>query len=416
MKFMLFVLPTVPGTLEERKQLRPIGRNNERYQMMLDELRRLAVYADDAGFDVMATTEHHFHSEGYECSVAPLLLYADLAARTKRIKFSPLGLVLPSWDPIRAAEELAVLDHLTRGRICAGFARGYQDRWVNVLGQQYHVTGAPMDGSAIDNHNRKVYEETLKVIKKAWTEESFDYDGEYYKVPYPYKEGITRWPVHEWTRAYGAPGEVDDQGVIRKICVVPKPYQQPHPPLFQPFSVSENTIRYTARSGIVPWILVSHPPDFLRLAGIYQEVAAENGRKLGLGESLGAFRAVHFGRTEAEAVELLRTSNYAGFNHYFGGFGFWEAFRTEEDLKKYPADPFTPLPQSEWTLERMRNVKYALAGTVDQVLREIEALHKMGGKGELEWFGWFFDQGFMSLDDEMRQIELFAKHVIPAFR
>ena len=171
MKFMLFVLPTVPGTLEDRKRLRPIGRNNERYQQMLDEIRKLAVFADDAGFDVMATTEHHFHSEGYETSVAPLLLYADLAARTKRIKFSPLGLVLPSWDPMRAAEELAVLDHLTKGRIYAGFARGYQDRWVNVLGQQYHVTGAPMDGSSIDNHNRKVYEETLKVIKKAWTEE-----------------------------------------------------------------------------------------------------------------------------------------------------------------------------------------------------------------------------------------------------
>ncbi len=174
MKFMLFVLPTVPATLEERERLRPIGRNNERYQMMLDELRKLAVFADDAGFDVMSTTEHHFHSEGYECSVAPLMLYADLAARTKRIKFSPLGLVLPSWDPIRCAEELAVLDHLTKGRIYAGFARGYQDRWVNVLGQQYHVTGAPMDGSSIDNHNRRVYEETLKVIKKAWTEESFD--------------------------------------------------------------------------------------------------------------------------------------------------------------------------------------------------------------------------------------------------
>ena len=153
------------------------------------------MFADDAGFDVMATTEHHFHSEGYEASVAPLLLYADLAARTKRIKFSPLGLVLPAWDPMRAAEEMAVLDQLTKGRIYAGFARGYQDRWVNVLGQQYHVTGAPMDGSSIDNHNRKVYEETLKVIKKAWTEEAFDYDGEYYKVPYPYEEGITRWPV-----------------------------------------------------------------------------------------------------------------------------------------------------------------------------------------------------------------------------
>ena len=49
MKFMLFVLPTVPATLEERERLRPIGRNNDRYQMMLDELRRLAVFADDAG-------------------------------------------------------------------------------------------------------------------------------------------------------------------------------------------------------------------------------------------------------------------------------------------------------------------------------------------------------------------------------
>src|SRR5713226_10290052 len=100
MKFMLFLLPTVPGTLDDRKRLRPIGRNNERYQQMLDELRKIAVLADDAGFDAFATTEHHFHSEGYETSVAPLLLYADLAARTKRIKFSPLGLVLPAWDPI----------------------------------------------------------------------------------------------------------------------------------------------------------------------------------------------------------------------------------------------------------------------------------------------------------------------------
>ena len=137
MKFMLFILPTVPGTLEDRKRLRPIGRNTERYQQMLDEMRKLAVLADDAGFDVFATTEHHFHSEGYETSVAPLMIYADLAARTRRIKFAPLGLVLPAWDPIRAAEELAVLDQLTKGRLYAGFARGYQDRWVNVLGQQY---------------------------------------------------------------------------------------------------------------------------------------------------------------------------------------------------------------------------------------------------------------------------------------
>ena len=95
-----------------------------------------------------------------------------------------------------------------------------------------------MDGSAIDQHNRDVYEEVLDIIRKAWTEDAITYNGKYYKIPYPYEEGIQRWPVAEWTRKYGAPGEVDAQGVVRKISVIPKPYQQPHPPLFQPFSVS----------------------------------------------------------------------------------------------------------------------------------------------------------------------------------
>jgi alkanesulfonate monooxygenase SsuD/methylene tetrahydromethanopterin reductase-like flavin-dependent oxidoreductase (luciferase family) len=416
MKFMLFILPTVPGTLEDRKRLRPIGRNTERYQQMLDEMRKLAVLADDAGFDVFATTEHHFHSEGYETSVAPLMIYADLAARTRRIKFAPLGLVLPAWDPIRAAEELAVLDQLTKGRLYAGFARGYQDRWVNVLGQQYHVTGAPMDGSAIDQHNRKVYEEAVKIIKKSWTEETWDHNGQYYKVPFPYEEGIRRWPAAEWTRQYGAPGEVDEQGVIRKICVVPRPFQEPHPTLFQPFSVSENTIRYTAREGIVPWILTSYPPAFKDLCRVYREVAAENGRQLGIGESVGAFRAVHFGRTEDEAVELFRTTNYAGFHDYFYGFGFAEAFRIPEDNAQYPLEPYTALPLEELTVERLRRVKYALAGTPEQVRAEIEAVQSVYGGGNLEWFGWFFDQGFMPWDEEVRQIELFAKHIIPYFR
>jgi hypothetical protein len=78
MKFMILVLPTVPGTLEDRKRLRPIGRNNERYQQMLEELRNIATFAGEAGFDVLATTEHHFHSEGYEACVAPPLLYTTL--------------------------------------------------------------------------------------------------------------------------------------------------------------------------------------------------------------------------------------------------------------------------------------------------------------------------------------------------
>ncbi len=236
MKFLLFVLPTIPATLEERERLRPIGRNNEKYQQMLEELRQIAQFADEAGFDVLGTTEHHFHSEGLEASVAPLLLYTDLAARTQRLKFASLGLVLPTWDPLRVAEEIAVLDHLTRGRFIAGFARGYQDRWTNVLGQQYHVTGAPMDGSEVDAHNRAVFEEVFRIMKMAWMQDSVQYKSKYYEVPTPYEEGIRRWPVGKtWTAKYGAPGEVDEEGVVRRVCVIPKPYTPPHPPLMAPF-------------------------------------------------------------------------------------------------------------------------------------------------------------------------------------
>jgi alkanesulfonate monooxygenase SsuD/methylene tetrahydromethanopterin reductase-like flavin-dependent oxidoreductase (luciferase family) len=416
-KFQLFVLPTVPATMEEREQLRPIGRNNERFQMMIEEVRTLCSIADDAGFDCFSTTEHHFHSEGYEASVAPLLLYADLAARTKRIKFAPLALVLPAGDPLRAAEQVAYLDHLTKGRVYAGFARGYQQRWVNVLGQKVPVEAAPMDGSDVDQHNKRVHEEYIDLIYKAWDQDLLQYKGEFYQVPYPFEEGISGWPAVEWTRRFGAPGEIDEQGIIRGISVIPKPYQQPHPPAFQPFSVSESTIRHTARVGVMPMILVSNPPDFRRLCQIYREVAAENGRTLGLGENVGAFRAVSFGNTREEGLALLERTNFFGFNAYFAGFGFWEAFRFAEDAEKYPLDPYTPLPPSEWTLDRFVNVKYGLAGTVDQIKRQIEdvaSIHE--GDGELEWFSWFFDQGLMPMDDARRQIELFAEHIIPAFQ
>ena len=412
MKFDMFALPTIPGTLEDRAALRPIGRNNERYQQMLEEVRQLVIMADDMGFDAFSTTEHHFHSEGFEASVAPLLLYADLAARTKRIKFAPLGLVLPSWDPLRCAEELAVLDHLTQGRVIAGFARGYQDRWTNVLGQHYHVTGAPMDGSDVDNHNRRVFEEIFKIIKMAWTQDSIEYNSEYYSIPQPYEEGIRRWPVHEWTRSYGAPGEVDEEGVIRRISVIPKPYQQPHPPFWQPFSVSENTIRWTAKENILPWILISYPERFADFCRLYQEEAATVGRNLRLGQGVGAVRDISIGRTYEEAFEQGVKSTGFGFYTYFGNFGFNEAFRNPGEDAPVPL----MLPNPEAVYQRMVDHDFALCGTVDDVKRKMESLSQCYGDGELEWFSWLLPQGMLPWDDVRRQLETFATEIMPEFK
>src|SRR5205807_1846591 len=83
----------------------------------------------------------------------------------------------------------------------------------------YHVTGAPMDGSAVDNHNREVFEEMYKIIKMAWTQETIRYKGKYYEIPCPYEEGIRRWPVGKtWTAKYGAPGEVAADGFVQRVC------------------------------------------------------------------------------------------------------------------------------------------------------------------------------------------------------
>ena len=412
MKFDLFALPTIPGTLEDRKNLRPIGRNNERFQEMIDEIRKLVTMADDAGFEAFSTTEHHFHSEGFEASVAPLMIYADLAARTKHIKFAPLGLVLPSWDPLRCAEELAILDHLTKGRVIAGFARGYQDRWTNILGQHYHVTGAPMDGSDVDNHNRRVFEEVFKIIKMAWTQESIEYNSEYYSIPQPYEEGIRRWPVHEWTRKYGAPGEVDEDGVVRRISVIPKPYQDPHPPFWQPFSVSESTIRWTAKENILPWILTSLPETFSKFCKIYQEEGASVGRSLRLGQSVGAIRDVSLARTYEEAYAQGVQATASAFYHYFGPFGFLEAFRNPGEEAPSPLE----FPTPEDVYKRMLEHDFAFCGTPDDVKRKMEPLAQCYGDGELEWFSWFTPQGLLPWDSVERQMEMFAAEVMPAFK
>lgn len=220
----------------------------------------------------------------------------------------------------------------------------------------------------------------------------------------------------DYTRKYGAPGEVDDAGVIRNVCVIPRPYQEGGPPMMQPFGASERTLINCGKNNITPWILNGDPASFRQLCKVYRDSANENGRNLKYGEAIGAVRSVHFGNTKQEAVDLLAKTNFESFNTVFGSFGFFEAHREAADQEKYPLDPYTPLPPEEWTVDRLLRTQYAFADTPDNVKRQFESLQKMHeGDGELEWFGWFFDQGLMPLDEQKRQIELFAEHIIPEF-
>ena len=234
---------------------------------------------------------------------------------------------------------------------------------------------------------------------------------EYYSIPQPYEEGIRRWPVAEWTREYGAPGEIDEEGVIRRISVIPKPDQQPHPLLWQPFSVSENTIRWCAKEEILPWILISYPEKFASFCKLYQAEAATVGRNLGLGQSVGAVRDISIGKTYEEAFERGVKSTGFGFSVYFGEFGFLEAFRNPDEEGSLALT----LPNPEAVYQRMVDHNFALCGTVDDVKRKMESIAQCYGDGELEWFSWMLPQGLVPFDDVQRQLETFATEIMPEF-
>ena len=145
---------------EHRQPRRDRGRHGRHepdfYQRMLKELTEQIKLGDELGYDSVSFTEHHFHIEGFELSNNPVLLDLYFAMQTKRIRVGQLGIVLPASNPIRVAEDIAMLDHMTGGRANAGFARGYQRRWVDVMAQQTHgIHGAlPNQHDEIDNANR----------------------------------------------------------------------------------------------------------------------------------------------------------------------------------------------------------------------------------------------------------------------
>ncbi|MCA9772940.1 MAG: LLM class flavin-dependent oxidoreductase [Myxococcales bacterium] len=413
MKFDVFVLPAVPGTLEDRVRLKPIGRDTERYQQMLDELRKIAIFCDGHGMDAFSMTEHHLHTEGGEVSVNPCLIFADLAARTKRLHFAPMSIVLPAADPIRVAEDVAILDQLTKGRVEVAFARGYQKRWADILGQFNELKAATMDGSATDEQNRDVYEEKLEIVMKAWTQDAWDHKGHYYQVPYPYEEGIKPWAGAEWTRLYGSPGEVDAEGTVRKVGVCPAPYQKPHPPIWAPFSVSEKTMVYCAERGILPWIFHSEPEKFIHYCTLYRDVAAKNGHDFKLGQNIGAVRACTIGKTYDEAFKLACETTGHLYYTYWALFGFLEPFRRPGDSDVRPLN----FKDEVEVTQRLVEGGYQLIGTVDDVKRQMEKLAKCHSNGQLDWFSWnFFYQGFSDWAEQERQLELFCTKIMPEFR
>ncbi len=392
MKLSLFYLPGVGSREQVEGGL--AGLRGDLYQQMLAEVTAQARLADELGYDSISFTEHHFHVEGFELSNNPVLLDLYIAMQTKRIRVGQLGIVLPAQNPIRVAEDIAMLDHMSGGRANAGFARGYQRRWVDTMAQQLHgIHGAqPGQHDALDQANREAYEEHFRIIKRAWTEDLFDFQGKFWKIPVP----GTPWDI-DATRKWGAGLGADN--TVQQLGVVPKPVQKPHPPIFQPFASSENTIRWCAREEVTAVLPAMRLGLQNYLYDVYQEESMAQGRKLARGQGLGVLRDVIICETDEEAM------GWWAHGAAFCGAAWFAPFHFGDVLRE-PGQTVGPDPA-----EMTRNGTL-LVGTVDTVTRQLEQLVS---QTPVEWiFAWMYN-GLIPHAVNMRSIELLKTKVLPRF-
>jgi alkanesulfonate monooxygenase SsuD/methylene tetrahydromethanopterin reductase-like flavin-dependent oxidoreductase (luciferase family) len=165
---------------------------------------------------------------------SPNMMAAAGAQRTKNLKFLLLGNLLPLHNPLRIAEELAMADCLSRGRILSGFARG--------VPREYGVYGVPMAES------RARFEEAVDIILKAWTEDVFSHQGKFWS----YKD----------------------------ISIWPRPFTRPHPPVWIPFTGSKETIEWAGKhdfSAVIPALKRGVLED---ITGYLAKAKARHGHRL----------------------------------------------------------------------------------------------------------------------------------------
>ena len=141
--------------------------SDEHLASVFDEARSIAELMDRLNFDTLWLAEHHFQREGYGGIPNIPMLSLYLAQNTERLKFGGFFNTIPAWHPLRLAEDFAMADILTQGRVRFGIGRGYIPREVETL-------GSPLEDDAA---NRELFEEQVEIIFKAWNEQSFSHRG-----------------------------------------------------------------------------------------------------------------------------------------------------------------------------------------------------------------------------------------------
>jgi alkanesulfonate monooxygenase SsuD/methylene tetrahydromethanopterin reductase-like flavin-dependent oxidoreductase (luciferase family) len=335
-------------------------------EIIHNELQQME-WAEALGFDEVWLTEHHFID--YGLAVDPATLAAAAAARTHRVRIGLAAAIAPFHHPLRLAEQMALVDIISRGRLDVGVGRG--NRPIEFAGY-----GVPQIES------RERMDEAVEIVLRAWTEERFSYQGRFF--------------------------------TFQNVGVIPKPRQRPHPPLYQ-VCVSKDTIENTALRGwpMLNSLLRGGVEQLATNRDIYVDALHKAGRSpteiAGLLADWGVSRHIYVAPTDAEALEEAKAAEL-WYQEAFRRFVLPERI---EDTHPSLQPGFRAMAERLGRIDWDELVRETVAfGSPDTVARRMEEMRAIGVGQVLCWMSF----GGLRQDQVRRSMELFAREVMPHFR
>src|SRR6201996_1980073 len=355
--------------------------DNAHLATALEKAQSMAVLMDRHGYNAFWMAEHHFQREGPECIPNVLLMALHLTHVTQSLKIGCGFNITPMWHPLRLAEDYAMADILTGGRVILGVGRGYHTREVETFGN-------PL----IDqNANREIFEEGVEIMFKAFEGKPFSHKGKFYTIPpeVPYR-GYT----------------------LKEITLVPAPERLPVE-CWQPIqSGSERAFDFMAKygiSGVIGGGSAEGGAVERHMLG-FQAAYARRGIHLELGERLALGYQFHIASSREQAIREA-APHYEENMKMFGELRLVRAL-TDEQIAAM-RDPRLAATAQLPRIEDAVKAGGFLAGRPEDIIEQLKAV-------ERRYPG--LDRVICAtplgtpLDIQLEDLDRFAKEVIPAFR
>jgi len=365
--------------------------NHNPYTQVINEVRDIARHCDANDWDSIWFTGHHLNHEGMDACPNPLMLGADIAARTQNIRIGQAANIITFWNPLRVAEDIAMLDQMSGGRVECGVGRGVYGR------EAIHMN---LDADLKDQaKNFRLFDESLTIMKKAWSQELFSHEGEFYTYPatdFSWKHDMS--PPN--------PDLVDmDTDVLKQIGLTPRPLQQPHPPLWQVVD-GHRSIDWAGRNGLNAIMWIPTVKALKQRFEVYRNARSEaEGRDVPLGEGISLVRDMFVADSMDEARELAGE----GIIKYLSWIAHWRGLGNH-------MDPGEELPETPGKLDLLTyeflHPRNMLFGTPEYVCEKIEELQSELNLQHLQVWSNFPG---VEHDKVMKSIKLFSEKVKPRF-